>query len=238
MNYKKTQYFLQCDVQSFYMNIDKDILFGILSKKIKNDWWIWLVKTILYSDPRQNYKRNSPAWKNNLVPRNKSLFSKGENVGLPIGNLSSQFFANIYLNELDQYCKHQLKTRRYIRYADDIVVIGDGPKQLNNTFELMNEYAIHHLGICFHPFKKIIQPTSKGINFVGYIVKHHRKYIRNDTVQNFKSKDYDCSENPHQIINSYFGFFKHANCYNIKQSASDSFLDSFQFDQNLTKAIK
>jgi len=236
-NYSDKCYYLQCDVKSFYMNINKDIVYKLVSKKLQHPWWLWLVETVLYSDPRGNYICNSPKWKLDKIPLHKSLFNKAWNIGLAIGNLSSQFFANIILNELDQFAKHVLKTRYYIRYADDIVILSRDPQYLNHVYDRMNEFLKTQLHLEFHPSKKILQPTERGINFVGYIVKHHRRYIRGSTIRNFINKEYDSIENPMSTVNSYFGFFKHCNCHNVKRNASETFLKDFKFDCDLIKTL-
>lgn len=237
-NYQTPCYYLQCDVESFYMSINKHIMFDVLCRKIQDPWWKWLTHTILFSDPKENYILNSPRWKLDLIPRHKSLFSRPSHIGVPIGNLPSQFDANIYLNELDQFAKHHLKLKHYIRYADDIVILHPDPQHLNICYDQMNKFLSDQLALNFHPKKKILQLTERGINFVGYIVKHNRKYMRKRTVNNFKNKDYNNMDNPTSTINSYFGFFKHANCYNLKLKSANTFLSKYKFSKDFAKAIK
>jgi len=237
-NYQKSCYYLQCDVESFYMNINKHITFDILCRKIQDSWWKWLTHTTLFSDPRENYILNSPQWKLNLIPRHKSLFSRPSHIGVPIGNLPSQFGANIYLNELDQFAKHQLKLKYYIRYADDIVILHPDAQHLNYCYQRMDEFLQNNLKLNFHPKKKVLQPSNRGINFVGYVVKHHRKYIRKRTVANFKNKKYVDVDQSICTINSYFGFFKHANCHNLKIKSANTFLSDYKFSKDFSKAMK
>jgi hypothetical protein len=240
-NFQQKCYYLQCDIANFFMAINKNILFNILKRKIQDDWWIWLAKTILFHDPTKNYRRKSPQWKINMIPPNKTLFRTPKDTGLPIGNLSSQFFGNIYLNELDQYTKHELKLKYYIRYADDIVMVNQNMNALNDTFKQMQEYVQKNLLLNFHPQKTIRNYVTNGINFVGYINRPYSKYPRKRTVYNMFEKTLERINNdeyPLETVNSYFGILKHANAYETKEAFIEKFKSKVKFDKYKTKAIK
>ena len=238
-NYSENCFYLQCDIMSFFTNIDKDIVFSIIIKKITNNWWIWLLKTILYYDPTENYVCKSSIWKQKHIEKHKSLFNAKKNVGLPIGNLTSQFIANIYLNELDQYTKHKLKIKYYIRYADDIVILHNNPKQLNFYYKKLCDFVERNLKLKFHPSKKIINNTKVVINFVGYIIKPYRIYVRRRTLHNMyvsASKNKDDPEKLRSSINSYLGILKHSNSYKKKKLFAEKH-KYIKFDKHLNKVI-
>lgn len=219
-NYTEPTYFLKADIQNFFVTIDKVILDSILTKHITNPFWLKLVKQILHHRPQDNVYIKSNADLIATVPRHKSLLCAETNKGLPIGNLSSQFFANIYLNEMDQYIKHNLKCKYYLRYVDDIVILHNDPKHLNTVYEDIDNYTLTNLLINFHPNKKELNVIDKGVNFVGYIVKPYCKYIRRTTIDNAKK----CAsvEKPFEgmrpSMNSYLGFMQHANCFNERKN--------------------
>ncbi len=160
-----------------------------------------------------------------------------KNKGLPIGNLTSQFFANIYLNELDQFVKHKLKCKYYLRYADDILIFNKSPKLLNQAYNQIEIFLEKELLLKLHPGKKEINTLDKGINFVGYIIKPHRVYIRNSTVGRLKQKicqlniqeiqGNEMIENKNNLekyqaaLNSYFGMFRHIKGYNLRRSLGE-----------------
>ena len=238
-NYSEKTFYLQCDIMSFFASIDKNIAFSILSKKIKNSWWAWLLQTILYNDPTENFVCKSPAWKQKYIQKHKSLFNTNKTVGLPIGNLTSQFIANIYLNELDNYAKRTLKIKYYIRYADDIVILHKNPKVLNAYYEKLCTFAQIQLKLKFHPSKKIINDTKTGINFVGYIIKHYRIYVRRRTIHNMyksSSSNKDNKEKLRASINSYFGILNHTNSFNKKKIFAKN-CNHIKFDKKINKAI-
>lgn len=240
-NHSKPCYYLKCDIANFFMAINKDILYDIICRKVGNDWWKWLTHIIIYHDPTENFVCKSPRNKIDMVPKNKSLFRTPKNTGLPIGNLSSQFFGNIYLNELDQYVKHQLKVKHYIRYADDIVMLDQNPKLLNHNYEAMCNFVEENLLIKFHPNKKQMNLIDKGVDFVGYIIKPHSKYLRRRTISNLHNKANENNTNNQLVplINSYFGMMRHADCFNERKRFVVTFKErKFKFDKHLTKTIK
>ncbi len=236
-NYTKETYFLKADISNFFVSIKKSKLESLLEKKIKNPFWMDLTKKILYNDPRTNVMIKSPSCLLDKVPHHKSLLNTDNSRGLPIGNLSSQFFANVYLNELDQFVKHKLKARYYVRYVDDVVLLDSDPNKLNIMYNEMNNF-LKSLGLHFHPRKKEINRIEQGINFVGYIVKPYRKYIRRSTINNlyYRVKKLNEFTDVRATVNSYFGMLRHSNSFNERCKFS-RFIEkrSFIFDKHLTK---
>jgi hypothetical protein len=121
-NWSRPVFYLKCDIENFFVSIDKRILRRRLTRRITEPWWRDLAERILLHDPRPDVDVRGARGRLALIPRHKSLFAQDADHGLPIGNLSSQFFANVYLDVLDQFVKHQLRARHYVRYVDDFVL--------------------------------------------------------------------------------------------------------------------
>lgn len=239
-NHTTPAWFMKADIANFFVSIDKSILDSLLMKHITHPWWVWLARTILHSDPKENVYVKSDSVLLAKVPHHKSLLNAKRGFGLPIGNLSSQFFANVYLNELDQYAKHTLKLKYYARYVDDIVAIGPSGSKLNEAYENLSKYADSKLGLKFHPNKKEINKVAVGVNFVGYIIKPRCKHIRRSTIENmYKRFSMHTEFKPlRATINSYFGMLRNANAYNERSYAAKQFCKSgCVFDDKLTKLI-
>ena len=111
-----------------------------------------------------------------------------DGIGMPLGNLTSQFFANVYLNELDQFVKHRLKVKYYIRYVDDFVVLHENPRQLQNYKEIINKFLIENLKIELHTGKSKIIQLNKGIKLLGYRVFYYHKLLRKANKRKFHRK--------------------------------------------------
>ena len=240
-NHTKSAWFLKADIANFFVSIDKQILEGLLSKQIKDPWWLNLTRIILHKDPKDNVHIKSSKSLLQKVPSYKSLLNAPNGLGLPIGNLSSQFFANVYLDQLDQYAKHKLKTKYYARYVDDIVIVGTNGGWLNEVYESLNDFAKQNLKVSFHPLKKELNFVEKGINFVGYIIKPHCVYVRRSTINSMykRSKLREDFESLRATINSYFGFLIHANAYKERKNAVKFFsLRGCWFNLKFTKLDK
>ena len=237
-NHTVETWFLKADIANFFGSINKQILEELLLKKIHDPWWVNLTKIILHNDPTVNGIIKSRSELIKRVPRHKSLIHAPKGFGLPVGNLSSQFFANVYLNEIDQYAKHTLKLKYYVRYVDDISILGGCGSELHKKYQLLDEFAYRKLGLRFHPNKKEINKIDRGINFVGYIVKPFSKYIRRSTINSLygKIQKFVSDDDAVSSVNSYFGMLRNANAYNerVKFSRLFSFGNS-HFNGSLTK---
>lgn len=242
-SWSKESFYLKCDISNFFCSIDKSRLDSIISKKVSESNTLWLVKKILWSDPTKNYFAKSNKSLLDQIPSRKSLFNSNNQYGLPVGNLSSQFFANIYLNELDRYCRNEQKCTRYARYVDDIVILGNDASTLYKKFTSIDNWSKDNLNISFNPSKTIIQPISRGINFIGYIIKPHKKLLRKAVINraHYKIKDYhkyNINEIK-QISNSYFGMMRNGSCYNDRIRYANKLKEVNVFvNKELTKVIK
>lgn len=210
-NWSRPAYYLKCDLASFFVSIDKRILRELLADRIAEAWWLDLAETILFHDPRHNVDLRGTIAQLERIPPHKSLFTQPAHLGLPIGNLSSQFFANVYLDELDQFVKHYLRARHYIRYVDDLILLHEDPQQLNAWRADIEACLARELRLKLNPAKTILQPIARGIDFVGFLVKPWRTLIRrrtfNDALSRLRAID------PDQLFesaNSYFGLLRQA----------------------------
>jgi len=210
-NWARPAHYLKCDLANFFVAIRKDVLDGQLAKHVTDAWWLGLTRIVLHHDPRQDVELRCEAALLRLVPPHKSLFNAPVGVGLPIGNLSSQFFANVYLDALDQHIKHQLKGRRYVRYVDDFVLLHEDPQWLNAALADITGWLPQHLGAHLNPRKTVLQPVARGIDFVGHVIKPWRRLTRPGTVARGIAR---IQAMPAQDVftsaNSYFGLLRQA----------------------------
>ncbi len=206
-NWSKPAYYLKLDLANFFVSIDKRILLGLLAKKIHEPEWLALGEQILMHDPRQNYERHGSSC--DRVPHHKRLTSHPSHLGLPIGNLSSQFFANIYLNELDRFAKHKLGVRHYARYVDDFILLHESPQQLNEWLEAINQFLPERLGVQINPSKTILQPIDRGVDFVGQVIKPWRRTTRRRVLrQAIKRVETIEPAKLFETANSYYGLLR------------------------------
>jgi len=236
-NYTKDCYMLKLDLQGFFMSINKNILFEKLSHFIQAKYHatnkeliVKLCKQIIYNDPTQNciVKGKRSDW--DALPETKSLFHSKPNCGLPIGNLTSQVFANFYMNSFDHYVKNDLKIRYYGRYVDDFVIVHEDKEYLKKLIPQLAEFLQSELHLTIHPKKIYFQHYSKGVKFLGTVILPNRIYIANRTKGNF----YNAIEKQNQItqnhkptkeeqqafqssMNSYLGIMKHYKTYKLRK---------------------
>lgn len=213
---QKGGFFLKLDIQAFFRSIDKDILYSILERKIQSEDTLWLCRTIIFHDPIKDYvfHRKYPK---NTIPASKSLFFANGR-GLPIGNLTSQFFGNVYLNELDQYIRSL--GFRHVRYVDDFVLFSESKEELLSVLPKIEEF-LSTLKLSIHPKKVILQNVDKGIDFLGYFVRPRYTLVRNKVVARLKKKIWNGVCTP-EVLTSYFAHFLHANSYQLRKSLTFS----------------
>ncbi len=209
-NWSKPIFYLKCDLANFFVAIDKEVLRKQLAAKITDPWWLALAEQILMHDPREDYEVRSPAHLFNRVPQHKRLTAQPARLGLPIGNLSSQFFANVYLDALDQFAKHRLGAKHYVRYVDDFVFLHESPQQLNAWLAEVEAF-LPSLGARLNPTKTILQPVDRGVDFVGHVIKPWRRTTRKRSLaQALKRTAAAPVEDLRETANSYFGLLSQA----------------------------
>jgi hypothetical protein len=209
-NWTKPVHYLKCDLANFFVTINKPILFGLLARHIPEPWWLDLAGRVLFHDVRENFQfRGNPKLLEKVPPHKRLINQSAEN-GLPIGNLSSQFLANVYLNELDQRAKHVLRSRHYIRYVDDFLFLGE-PGRLNEILADLDSWLPAALAVRLNPSKTILQPVDRGVDFVGQVIKPHHRYTRRRTYREALSRvESLAGEALFVTANSYFGVFGQA----------------------------
>ncbi len=227
-NYSINAYYLKADIGNYFNSIDKIILFNEIKKSVFEPWLLDLIEMIIFHDPRNNVRMKSPKSLVRMLPPYKSLYNAKNNKGLPIGNLTSQFFSNIYLNKMDQYAKHVLKCKYYARYVDDIIILDKDSDFLNYAYKNLDEYIKKELALWLNHKKKDINKISQGFDFIGCVIKPGRRHLRKRTVKKSfevlknwkKDKNQFSQENLEMFINrinSYLGMCKHTNNYNLQK---------------------
>ena len=236
-NSSRPAWYLQLDIKNFFMRINKPILYALIRSRCDNEEILWLAETLIFHDPTGDYHLQSSKALLRQLPRQKSLFGTEKECGLPIGNLTSQFFANVYLNGLDQFVKHTLKCRFYMRYVDDLVLLHAHKAQLLTWQAQLAPYLNSQLELTLNAARTRLRPLSNGIDFLGYIVRPKYVLCRNRVVNNLKAKlrtfeqqlihvqngvtviryDHELVESLFASLNSYLGHFRHANTHTLKQ---------------------
>lgn len=176
---RSSRYVLQCDIRKYFPSIDHEILKSTLRRKIKCPETLWLIDTIIDGSNAQGEAIEYFPDDNLLTPLRRK--------GLPIGNLTSQFFANVYLNQFDHFVKEQLKARKYLRYVDDFVVFSDDRAYLVESWKAISAH-LTKLRLRLHPIKSQLFETKYGANFVGFRVLPERIRVRNDNLQRARKR--------------------------------------------------
>jgi len=194
---------LKCDIKKFFDSVEQRVLENLVKNKIQDKNAIWLIKKIIKS------------------------FSKSPNKGLPLGNITSQIFANIYLNEFDQFIKHKLRIKYYIRYCDDFVVLSENSTFLENLISQIDNFLKEKLKLCLHADKVSIRKYHQGIDFLGYISFPYYRILRIKTKKRMFAKIEQRSEELrhnkiseqsfNQTTQSYLGLLKHCNSCKLKK---------------------
>lgn len=191
-------YILKMDVAKYFKSIDKDILFNIIKRKIKDEKVLWLIKNIIYSSDGQK--------------------------GIAIGNYTSQIFANIYLNEVDQYVKHTLRVKYYFRYMDDSVILVKTKNEAKEILDKIKKFLKDNLDLELNSKTQIFK-SKQGVNFCGYKTNEYRLKIRDRgkkklkkkvklLKKQIKEKKLNCYK-AKQYLCGHFGYIKHADVYNL-----------------------
>ncbi len=210
-NWSQSASYLKLDLANFFVSIDKTVLSTLLARHVGAGWWLDLANLVLWHDPREDFERRGDPALLERVPPHKRLALQPEHLGLPIGNLSSQFFANIYLNELDQFAKHQLGARHYIRYVDDFVLLHHDVRWLAEAHRQIRVWLPEHLHAHLNDSKTILQPVAREVGFVGQVIKPWRRELRRRTFHGALQRIAQVDEaDTLQTINSYFGLARQA----------------------------
>jgi retron-type reverse transcriptase len=213
-NNTREAYVLKADIKKYFENVDNNILLSILKLKILDEKLIRLIELIL---------------------KNHKTLHEGR--GMPLGNLTSQFFANVYLNELDQYIKHELQIKYYIRYVDDFIIMVDDKKLLETYKDKINLFLQERLSIGLHPEKTKIYSMIEGVQFLGLRIFPNHKLLAKRNIRKCKNKilelgnQYDNKEIEYDIIFDFIegwtAYVKKINCYKLKNHILKPLDDKF-----------
>jgi len=208
-NYTGACWGLKCDVRRFYDTVDHTILMRLIERRVKNERALRIIREVVSSFHTEGASRKG------------GLSGKG----LPIGNVTSQVFTNIYLDELDRFIKHQLRVKHYARFCDDFVLLSAYRSDLLGWREAIGDFLSSKLRLSLHPSKVIIRPLRQGIDFVGYVVLPHHCVLRNSTKRRMfrrLSRRADAAIESDggggdvaQSLSSYLGMLSHADAYEM-----------------------
>ena len=266
LNYKKDCYILKLDIKGYFMAIDRHILYGKVKKTLSRfreiedfnvDLTLRLIRQIIFHDSTKGclLKGKKEDWQG--LPKTKSLFFAGKDKGLPIGNLTSQLFGNVYLNDFDHFVRYELGCKYYGRYVDDIAIVHQDKEYLKSIIPLLRDYLKDNLFLELHPKKIYLQHFSRGVRFLGSFIKPYRLYIGNQTKINFYNKtkywnsflikNRNINKDDLDIFlyseNSYLGIIKRYNTYQLRkkimtQNLSSSFLKYVSFSDDYGKVFR
>ena len=236
-------FYIQLDIKNYFMSIDKEILFSLISRKLRDEDALWLCRLLIFHDCTEQYVFKGDSRLRERINPQKTLFQAPNNKGLPIGNLNSQFFANVYLNSLDQFVKHRLKCRHYLRYCDDFVLLSRDRDELLDWRERIRVHLWGELRLELNDKRERLRPVSNGVDFLGYIVRKDYLLVRRRVVNNLKAKlrkyepylitegeisrryryDERVLDRLCSVFSSYLGHFKMANSFRLCSSLWERF---------------
>jgi len=185
-NNTKTCWILKCDIKKFFANINHKILMSILKEYVPDQDIAWLLKKVI-----------------------GSFGSFQDGVGLPLGNLTSQLLVNIYMNQFDQFVKHKLKIKYYIRYADDFVIFSENKETLKRQLIEMQRFLKNKLELELHPDKVFIKTLASGIDFLGWVNFSDHRVLRTSTKRRMLKRIKDNAQK--EAVDSYLGLLGHGN---------------------------
>lgn len=203
-NKTKTAWALKCDIKKFFDSVDHEILLVLIKEKVKD-------KELL-----------------NIIERVIRSYDDGWGRGIPLGNLTSQLFSNIYLNRLDNFVKRELGVKYYLRYADDFIILNEKKDQLEKMIPILNSFLTTNLKLNLHPKKLTIKKIHQGIDFLGYVIFPTHIILRTKTKRRMfkkiimgkaklKSRDID-KKSFNQSLQSYLGLLSHCRGWEVKKA--------------------
>ena len=234
-NYQEPCFVLKMDISGYFMHIDRrrllDITLGQLRRMAVRSPWCsqvdmnfveWLTEVIILQDPTANCRRRGSLLDWQGLPHDKSLFHSPPGCGLPIGNLTSQLFSNVYLNELDQYAKRVLRCRHYGRYVDDFYVVSADREWLLSLQQPFVRFLNENLGLTVNQGKTRLCDVRQGVEFLGAYLKPRRRYVSNSTLGRMERKipalaRLDYPEQLRSRLNSLLGLLSHCRSYSLRR---------------------
>jgi len=195
-------YILKADIRHYFASVDHEVMMAAIRKRIADKKVLWLTGRIL-----DNHDSRTP------------------NKGMPIGNLTSQIFANIYLNGLDCFVKHELRARHYIRYLDDFVIFDKSKEKLEEYRERIEQF-LKTIRLELHPEKSNVIPLRRGISFLGFRIFYHHKLLKKSNMKLFRKKMYELEKSYRkgeisedvlwEKINGWIEYARHGNTHKLR----------------------
>lgn len=247
-HYTQPSYVGKFDIRSFFMSIDCQVLEDLLIPFIRENYHgddietlVYLTQETIRHEPQSDCERKGDLTLWDKLEHHKSLFYAKPMIGMPIGNLTSQLFANFYMSYFDEYMNQECAKRncRYVRFVDDFCITGPNKQDIIDLYHLASLFLKEKLHLHLHEDKFYLQEVKKGVKFVGSVIKVYRTYLSNRTVgsmydaihilEKICKRIYE-SEEPSLLdlydiersvsgMNSYFGFLVHCNSYAIRRAA-------------------
>jgi len=196
-NHTKTVWVLKCDIRKFFASIDQKILKEIIASYVPDQDILWLVSQVI-----------------------DSFFSTAPNVGLPLGNLTSQLLVNIYMNEFDQFVKHRIKAKYYIRYADDFVIFSRDKDWLSGLIPAIRTFLADILHLQLHPQKISIKTIASGVDYLGWVTFLDHRVVRTVTKKRIM-REIRRKQGKRETVQSYLGLLSHGNSWGLKRIVND-----------------
>lgn len=249
-NYTKKCYVMKLDIRGYFMHIDRQRLLEIATATLQKmaqktdgidiDFLLWLTREIILLDPNENCHivGSEDDW-TGLDPA-KSMRFVNSGKGMPIGNLTSQLFSNVYLNVFDQFMKRELHCKHYGRYVDDAYVVSTDKAWLLSLVPDVQRFLSERLELSLHMGKLIVTDIKYGVEFLGAFVKPYRTYASNDclrrmerNIRNMSTKDNDAV---YRSVNSFLGVLSHHKTYRIRRRLflRGKFLKISTFNRDMT----
>ncbi len=205
-NHTRTCWILKCDIRKFFASIDHEVLLEILRTYIPDKDILWLLENVVESFTTVDSRLRG---------------NDNRRIGLPLGNLTSQLFANVYMNEFDQIVKHHLKAKYYIRYADDFVILYHDRGWFEKQLLRMDWFLRVRLHLQLHPSKVTIKTLASGVDFLGWVHFPDHRVLRTTTKRRMLRRVYD---NPEEdVLQSYFGLLSHGNTIKLSQTVKTQY---------------
>ncbi len=240
---RATTHYLQLDIKNFFYSIDKMRLFEMLKAELVQNYhkvkettitlpeMLWILNRILFHDVTQHVIVKGDRKLIAKLPPHKTLFKVPKSHALPIGNLTSQFFANVYMNGFDNFVKRRMKVKYYLRYVDDFVLFSASKEQLRQWYKEIETYLNTKLSLTLRDDFRL-RKNSEGLDFLGYVIRPYYLLARQRVVNNYKQKkakylsDYEVQKGTMSLEEikkflsvqaSFMGHIKHANSYHLQE---------------------
>ena len=227
-NYSRPCFILKLDIEGYFMHIDQNRLLDICLDALapfydRLDYPLvkYLLEVIITDDPTENCRRQGPLSDWDGLPDSKSLFHSPPGCGLPIGNLTSQLFSNVYMDLFDKYMVSLVGEGRYGRYVDDSYVVGTGKEELRRIIPLAEVFLREELGLSLSRNKIAIFSAYRGVEFLGAYLKPFRRYVSNRTLSRMLKKVERLEHVSDPVacwrsLNSFLGITSHYRAYNLR----------------------